>query len=106
MSEEELRRLIFMPNFSTASSVSNLAGRGVGLDVVAEAIHSLGGSVDVESAPGAGTAFLLNMPVTISQLKALVVSVDRELYIVPLGFVLESVRRRYRQPSTRWGTCR
>jgi two-component system, chemotaxis family, sensor kinase CheA len=91
MSEEERRRLIFMPNFSTASSVSNLAGRGVGLDVVAEAIHSLGGSVDVESAPGAGTAFLLNLPVTISQLKALVVSVDRELYIVPLGFVLESV---------------
>jgi len=91
MSEEELRRLIFMPSFSTAKAVSNLAGRGVGLDVVAEAIHSLGGSVDVESAPGAGTAFLLNMPVTISQLKGLVVSVDRELYIVPLGFVLESV---------------
>ncbi len=91
MSEEELRRLIFMPNFSTAATVSNLAGRGVGLDVVAEAIYSLGGSVDVESAPGAGTAFLLNMPITISQLKALVVSVDRELYIVPLGFVLESV---------------
>jgi two-component system, chemotaxis family, sensor kinase CheA len=91
MNEEEMRRLIFMPNFSTASSVSNLAGRGVGLDVVAEAIHSLGGSVDVESAPGAGTAFLLNMPVTISQLKGLVVSVDQELYIVPLGFVLESV---------------
>ena len=91
MSEEERRRLIFMPNFSTASSVSNLAGRGVGLDVVAEAIHSLGGSVDVESAPGAGTAFLLNLPVTISQLKALVISVDKELFIVPLGFVLESV---------------
>jgi two-component system chemotaxis sensor kinase CheA len=91
MSEEELRRLIFMPNFSTAKAVSNLAGRGVGLDVVAEAIHSLGGSVDVESAPGAGTAFPLNMPVTISQLKGLVVSVDRELFIVPLGFVLESV---------------
>jgi two-component system, chemotaxis family, sensor kinase CheA len=91
MGEEELRRLIFMPNFSTASAVSNLAGRGVGLDVVAEAIHALGGSVDVESAPGAGTAFLLNVPVTISQLKGLVISVDRELYIVPLGYVLESV---------------
>jgi two-component system chemotaxis sensor kinase CheA len=91
LSEEELRRLIFMPNFSTAAAVSNLAGRGVGLDVVAEAIHALGGSVDVESAPGAGTAFLLNLPVTISQLKGLVVSVDGELYIVPLGFVLESV---------------
>ena len=91
MNEEELRRLIFMPNFSTAATVSNLSGRGVGLDVVAAAIHGLGGSVDVESAPGAGTAFLLNLPVTVSQLKGLVVSVDGELYIVPLGFVLESV---------------
>jgi two-component system chemotaxis sensor kinase CheA len=91
MNEEELRRLIFMPNFSTNATVSNLSGRGVGLDVVATAIHGLGGSVDVESAPGAGTAFLLNLPVTVSQLKGLVVSVDGELYIVPLGFVLESV---------------
>jgi two-component system chemotaxis sensor kinase CheA len=91
MHEDDLRRLIFMPGFSTASSVSNLAGRGVGLDVVSDVVHTLGGSVDVESVPGAGTAFLLNLPVTVSQLKALLVSVDKEPFIVPLGFVLETI---------------
>jgi two-component system chemotaxis sensor kinase CheA len=91
LGEDELRRLIFLPNFSTAQAVSNLAGRGVGLDVVAEVVHGLGGSVDVESVPGAGTAFLLNLPITVSQMKALLVAVDGEPFVVPLGFVLESV---------------
>jgi two-component system chemotaxis sensor kinase CheA len=91
MGEEDLRRVIFMPGFSTAASVSNLAGRGVGLDVVADVVHALGGTVDVESVPGAGTAFLLNLPVTVSQLKALLISVDKEPFIIPLGFVLETV---------------
>jgi two-component system chemotaxis sensor kinase CheA len=92
LGQDELRRLIFIPGLSTAAQITNLAGRGVGLDVVAEVVHGLGGSIDVESVPGEGTAFLLNLPATISQLKALLVSIDGELYAVPLGFLLESVR--------------
>jgi two-component system chemotaxis sensor kinase CheA len=92
LGQDELRRLIFIPGLSTAANVTNLAGRGVGLDVVADVVHGLGGSIDVESVPGEGTAFLLNLPATVSQLKALLVSIDGEQYAVPLGFLLESVR--------------
>jgi two-component system chemotaxis sensor kinase CheA len=87
-----LRNLIFLPGLSTAERVSNLAGRGVGLDVVAGAIHALGGTIDVETAPGQGTAFTLSMPVTLAIVRSLIVEIDQERFALPLAHVAETVR--------------
>jgi two-component system, chemotaxis family, sensor kinase CheA len=87
-----LRNLIFLPGLSTAEKVSALAGRGVGLDVVANAIHALGGTIDVETAPGRGTTFILSLPVTLAIVRSLIVEVDQERFAVPLAHVAETVR--------------
>jgi len=89
---EQLRSLIFLPGFSTAEEVSALAGRGVGLDVVAHAIHELGGTIEVESRLGRGTSFTLNLPLTLAILRSLIVEVDRERYAVPISHVAATVR--------------
>jgi Chemotaxis protein histidine kinase and related kinases len=94
MSEAELRRLIFQPDFSTAAEVSTLAGRGVGLEVVANVVQSLGGSVDVRSVAGQGTVFLIDLPVTASLVKALIFGVDSEMFAVPVSFVVDSIEVR------------
>ena len=77
---------------STAERVSTLAGRGVGLDVVAGAIHALGGTIDVETAVGQGTAFTLSLPVTLAIVRSLIVEIDQERYALPLAHVAETVR--------------
>jgi two-component system chemotaxis sensor kinase CheA len=87
-----LRSLIFLPGLSTADKVSALAGRGVGLDVVAGAIHALGGTIDVETVPGKGTTFTLSLPVTLAIVRSLIVEVDQERFAVPLAHVAETVR--------------
>ena len=87
-----LRSLIFLPGLSTAEQVSALAGRGVGLDVVAGAIHALGGTIDVETEPGRGTAFTLSLPVTLAIVRSLIVEIDRERFALPLAHVAETVR--------------
>jgi len=87
-----LRSLIFLPGLSTAEKVSALAGRGVGLDVVAGAIHALGGTIDVETEPGKGTAFTLSLPVTLAIVRSLIVEIDRERFALPLAHVAETVR--------------
>ncbi|MGN6393289.1 MAG: chemotaxis protein CheA [Gemmatimonadales bacterium] len=87
-----LRALIFLPGLSTAERVSTLAGRGVGLDVVAGAIHALGGTIDVATVPGQGTAFTLSLPVTLAIVRSLIVEIDRERYALPLAHVAETVR--------------
>lgn len=89
---EQLRSLIFLPGFSTAEEVSALAGRGVGLDVVAHAIHALGGTIEVESRLGRGTSFTLNLPLTLAILRSLIVEVDRERYAVPISHIAATVR--------------
>ena len=89
---EQLHSLIFLPGFSTAEEVSALAGRGVGLDVVAHAIHELGGTIEVESRPGRGTSFTLNLPLTLAILRSLIVEVDRERYAVPISHIAATVR--------------
>jgi two-component system chemotaxis sensor kinase CheA len=91
MPEERLRRLIFHPGFSTARQVSTLSGRGVGLDVVANVVQGLGGSIDVRSTPGQGTVFLIDLPVTASLVKALVFGVDREMFAAPTSFVVDTI---------------
>lgn len=89
MSRRELLNLIFLPGFSTARSVSELSGRGVGLDVVKNNIGNLSGIIDVWSEPGRGTTFHLTLPVTQAIIRALVVEVSGRTYAVPLNSVLE-----------------
>jgi chemotaxis protein histidine kinase CheA len=86
-----LHRMLFAPGFSTRTDVTETSGRGVGLDVVRTAVEGLGGSVDVENAPGSGTRFVLTLPVTLGVVRCLVVRLGQERYAVPLGGVLETV---------------
>ena len=88
----QIRSLIFLPGFSTAEQVSQLAGRGVGLDVVAGSIHALGGTIEVASRPGQGTTFTLDLPLTLAIVRSLIVEVDQERYAVPIALVAETVR--------------
>ena len=89
MTRRELLNLIFLPGFSTRSSVSSLSGRGVGLDVVKNNLGNLSGIIDVWSERGKGTAFHLTLPVTLAIVRALVVGVSGRTYAVPLNSVLE-----------------
>jgi len=84
--------LIFQPGFSTAESVSGLAGRGVGLDVAAAAVRALGGTIAVRSQGGQGSAFLLDLPLTLAIVRSLIVEVDQERYAVPIAQVVATVR--------------
>ncbi|HXI19569.1 MAG TPA: chemotaxis protein CheA, partial [Gemmatimonadales bacterium] len=91
-SRAEIYALAFLPGLSTAEGVSALAGRGVGLDVVAGSIRALGGQVSVSSEAGRGTTFTLRLPLTMAVLRALLVEVDGERYAVPLADVAETLR--------------
>jgi two-component system chemotaxis sensor kinase CheA len=93
-SEEEIDNLIFLPGFSTAETVSNISGRGVGMDVVRRNIQALGGRVTVQARQGAGSRFLLSLPLTLAILDGMIVAVGRESYIVPLTNIVESLRPR------------
>jgi two-component system chemotaxis sensor kinase CheA len=84
--------LIFLPGFTTAEQVSGLAGRGVGLDVVAAAVRALGGTIAVRSRPGQGTVFLLDLPLTLAIVRSLIVEVDQERFAVPIAQVAATVR--------------
>jgi len=88
----DVQGLIFVPGFSTAEEVSQVAGRGVGLDAAAAAIHELGGGIEVASEPGQGTRFTLSLPLTLAIVRSLIVEVDRERYAVPLSYVAETAR--------------
>jgi two-component system chemotaxis sensor kinase CheA len=88
----QLHGLVFVAGLSTADRVTTLSGRGVGLDVAANVIHALGGTIEVESRPGKGTAFTLSLPVTLAIVRSLIVEVDRERFAVPLSHVAETVR--------------
>jgi two-component system chemotaxis sensor kinase CheA len=88
----QLHNLVFVAGLSTADRVTTLSGRGMGLDVAAEVIHAFGGTIEVESRPGKGTAFTLSLPVTLAIVRSLIVEVDRERYAVPLSHVAETVR--------------
>lgn len=84
LAEGELLDFLFLPGFSTASSVTEVSGRGVGLDVVMTMVQEVGGSVRVETKPGMGTAFSLLLPLTLSVLRALLVEIGNEPYAIPL----------------------
>ncbi len=90
--ESELAELIFAPGFSTAEDVSDLSGRGVGMDVVRRNIASLGGTVEVLSHPGQGTCFRARLPLTLAIIDGLSVRIGAQVYVIPLVNVVESIR--------------
>ena len=91
LSEQELLQLIFAPGFSTAAAVTNLSGRGVGMDVVKRTIESLRGTIDVQSAPGEGSTITLRIPLTLAIIEGLLVRVGEGRYVIPLGAVEECI---------------
>ncbi|RKP54116.1 chemotaxis protein CheA [Cohnella endophytica] len=97
LSEEDIYSLLFASGFSTAGQVSDLSGRGVGLDVVKTKVESLGGHVRVESRRGIGTKFSVQLPLTISIITALLVQTDSEKYAIPLSMIVETTSVRMDQ---------
>ncbi|WP_107791413.1 chemotaxis protein CheW [Campylobacter concisus] len=92
MSEKEAFGLIFKPGFSTAAKVTNVSGRGVGMDVVKTNIEKLNGIIDIESEVGKGTVMKLKIPLTLAIIQSLLVGTQEEFYAIPLASVLETVR--------------
>ena len=91
MTDAEVFALVFEPGFSTAAEVTDVSGRGVGMDVVRRNIQSLDGSVEMDSAPGYGTRVSVRLPLTLAIMDGMSVGVGSETYIVPLGSVVESI---------------
>ncbi|PLK26659.1 chemotaxis protein CheA [Novosphingobium sp. TH158] len=94
LSPEEIDALIFAPGFSTAETISNVSGRGVGMDVVRQNVKDLGGRVTIESEAGKGTAFILTLPLTLAISDGMIVNVGDQTLVVPLTHVVESLRPR------------
>ncbi len=92
MSDKEAFELLFMPGFSTADQVSEVSGRGVGMDVVASTIHALRGTIEVESEPGKGTKFIMKLPLTVAIIRTLMVGVNERIFAIPLYSVVEIVK--------------
>ena len=92
MEHREILNLIFLPGFSTAEKVTDVSGRGVGMDVVRTNIRKINGSVDLESEPGKGSQIIIKLPLTIAIIQALMVEVERSIFAIPLSTVIEAVR--------------
>lgn len=92
LTEEEIDNLIFAPGFSTAATVSNISGRGVGMDVVRRNVQALGGRITISSRPGHGSIFTLALPLTLAIVDGMIVSVGAETYVIPLTHIIESLR--------------
>jgi two-component system chemotaxis sensor kinase CheA len=91
LSDDQLLRVLARPGFSTAEAVTNVSGRGVGIDVAMTRIRALGGSIEIRTEPGKGTAFVLRLPVTLAIVRALIAAVGHERYALPLTYVAETV---------------
>ena len=92
LSDSEIDDLIFAPGFSTASTVSDVSGRGVGMDVVKRSIQALGGRISISSKPGQGTTFTLSLPLTLAVLDGMVVTVAGQTLVVPLTAIVETLQ--------------
>jgi len=92
MSDAEVWQLIFAPGFSTAEQVSDISGRGVGMDVVKRNVEALGGRVEIESRPGQGASVSIRLPLTLAILDGMSVAVGEEIFILPLNCVIESLQ--------------
>ncbi len=91
LTDDLLLKVLGRPGFSTADRVSNVSGRGVGIDVVLTRVRAHGGAVEISSSPGAGTTFTLRLPLTLAILRVLTARVGSERYLVPLSYVAETV---------------
>ncbi|RAT00804.1 chemotaxis protein CheA [Bacillus cereus] len=92
LTDREIFDLIFQPGFSTAEVVSDLSGRGVGLDVVKHTIHSLGGHLIIDSEEGKGSTFRIELPLTLSIIQSMLVQTNDKRYALPLGNIVEAIR--------------
>jgi two-component system chemotaxis sensor kinase CheA len=94
LSPEQIDQLICLPGFSTADVVSNISGRGVGMDVVRRNIQSLGGGLDIASEDEKGVTFTIRLPLTLAILDGMSVTAGQETFILPLGFIVEAIHPR------------
>ncbi len=92
LSDEEIDNLIFAPGFSTAATVSNISGRGVGMDVVRKNVQALGGRIGIQSRMGHGSSFSLSLPLTLAVVDGMIVTVGDQTYVIPLSHIVESLR--------------
>ncbi len=92
MSNHDAFNIIFLPGFSTATKITNISGRGVGMDVVRSNITKLNGIIDIESQVGQGTKIVIKLPLTLAIIQGLLVQVKREVFVIPLSSVVEVVR--------------
>jgi two-component system, chemotaxis family, sensor kinase CheA len=106
MTDFEVWQLIFAPGFSTADVVTDVSGRGVGMDVVKRNIEGLGGRVELESSPGFGTRTVIRLPLTLAILDGMSVGVGGETFIVPITTVIESLQPRLEDIRTMAGDSR
>lgn len=95
LSDSEIDDLIFHPGFSTASTISDVSGRGVGMDVVKRSIQALGGRISITSRPGLGTTFTLSLPLTLAVLDGMVVTIADQTLVVPLTAIVESLQPKH-----------
>lgn len=100
LSDDEINNLIFHPGFSTAKEVSDISGRGVGMDVVKKAIEKLRGRVDIQTVPGQGSTFVISLPLTLAIIEGMLVRVGGERYVIPALSIIESFRPTRQQYST------
>ncbi|MBB3692318.1 chemotaxis protein CheA [Sphingomonas sp. BK580] len=92
LSDEEVDNLIFAPGFSTAATVSNISGRGVGMDVVRKNVQALGGRIGIQSKFGSGSSFSLSLPLTLAVVDGMIVTVGDQTFVIPLSHIVESLR--------------
>ncbi|MCX7678800.1 MAG: chemotaxis protein CheW [Spirochaetes bacterium] len=92
MDKEDIYNFIFRPGFSTKKEVTDISGRGVGMNVVKEIVSELNGSVQIETEPGMGTRFVMVFPLTLAIIPAIMVRISREIYAVPLSDVIETIK--------------
>jgi two-component system chemotaxis sensor kinase CheA len=94
LSDEEIDNLIFLPGFSTAETISDISGRGVGMDVVRRSIQGLGGRISIASEPGKGSKFTMSLPLTLAVLDGMVVTAAEQTLVAPLSAIVESLTPR------------
>jgi two-component system chemotaxis sensor kinase CheA len=100
LSDEEINSLIFHPGFSTAKEVSDISGRGVGMDVVKKAIEKLRGRIDIQTTTGKGSTFVISLPLTLAIIEGMLVRIGQERYVLPALSIIESFRPSREQYST------
>ncbi|BFT32333.1 chemotaxis protein CheA [Alteromonas sp. D210916BOD_24] len=100
MSDADVWQLIFQPGFSTAEAITDVSGRGVGMDVVRRNIESIGGRIDIESNTGEGSAFYIHLPLTLAIVDGMCVSVGSQIFVIPLLNIIESFQPTHQQLKT------